>query len=254
MSRTALWAVQILIHLHTGVSCLRRLMALRASAMSERWDLGRFKRITYDVLCQNTSARADRRRELHGGACLLHAGTPAQASRRAPVAGLAFADYPGPGLCQEASSSCSRTDFLRSLDLLPEEQEPSWFYFAGDSTGRQLWAAFLKDVAKLDLGGLLEAFFSFLEQRPILKSRTEAVSLILEVLRRCAESVSSIEDKVIPKILENLELWRPAWAQQRAAWAAEIFFNNALGKDGDPSQRRTLGESDRFQMIRGILM
>ena len=30
-------------------------------------DLGRFKRITYDVLCQNTSARADRRRELHGG-------------------------------------------------------------------------------------------------------------------------------------------------------------------------------------------
>ncbi|CAK8987036.1 Exonuclease mut-7 homolog (Exonuclease 3'-5' domain-containing protein 3 homolog) [Durusdinium trenchii] len=79
-----------------GVSCLRRLMALRASAMSERWDLGRFKRITYDVLCQNTSARADRRRELHGGACLLHAGTPAQASRRAPVAGLAFADCIGP--------------------------------------------------------------------------------------------------------------------------------------------------------------
>ncbi|CAK9110865.1 DNA repair helicase UVH6, partial [Durusdinium trenchii] len=62
----------------------------------------------------------------------------------------------------------------------------------------------------------------------------EAVSLILEVLRRCAESVSSIEDKVIPKILENLELWRPAWAQQRAAWAAEIFFNNALGKEPVP--------------------
>ena len=65
-----------------------------------------------------------------------------------------------PGLCQEASSSCSRTDFLRSLDLLPEEQEPSWFYFAGDSTGRQLWAAFLKDVAKLDLGSLLEVRLS----------------------------------------------------------------------------------------------
>ena len=59
-------------------------------------DLGRFKRITYDVLCQNTSARAERRRETHGGALLLHAGTPSQASRRAPVAGMAFADCLGP--------------------------------------------------------------------------------------------------------------------------------------------------------------
>lgn len=33
-------------------------------------DLGRFKRITYDVLCQNTSARAERRRETHGGGWL----------------------------------------------------------------------------------------------------------------------------------------------------------------------------------------
>ena len=33
----------------------------------------------------------------HGpGALLLHAGTPSQASRRAPVAGMAFADCLGP--------------------------------------------------------------------------------------------------------------------------------------------------------------
>lgn len=79
-----------------GVACLRRLMALRASPVSSDWDLGRFKRITYDVLCQNTSARAERRRENHGGALLLHAGTPSQASRRAPMAGMAFADCIGP--------------------------------------------------------------------------------------------------------------------------------------------------------------
>lgn len=79
-----------------GVACLRRLMALREFPISANWDLGRFKRITYDVLCQNTSARAERRRENHGGALLLHAGTPTQASRRAPMAGMAFADCIGP--------------------------------------------------------------------------------------------------------------------------------------------------------------
>lgn len=79
-----------------GVACLRRLMALRECPISSDWDLGRFKRITYDVLCQNTSARAERRRENRGGALLLHAGTPSQASRRAPMAGMAFADCIGP--------------------------------------------------------------------------------------------------------------------------------------------------------------
>ncbi|CAK9071941.1 unnamed protein product [Durusdinium trenchii] len=65
---------------------------------------------------------------------------------------------PGPGLCQEPSSSCSRKDFLESLgSILPlEEQEQPWFYFAGDSTGRQLWAAFLKDVAKINLGNFVQ--------------------------------------------------------------------------------------------------
>ena len=61
-------------------------------------------------------------------------------------------------MCQEPSSSCSRKDFLESLgSILPlEEQEQPWFYFAGDSTGRQLWAAFLKDVAKINLGNFVQ--------------------------------------------------------------------------------------------------
>jgi len=34
--------------------------------------------------------------ETAAGALLLHAGTPSQASRRAPMAGMAFADCIGP--------------------------------------------------------------------------------------------------------------------------------------------------------------
>jgi len=79
-----------------GVACLRRLLTLRASPVSAAWDLGRFKAASYDVLCQNTSARADRRRQMKGGALLCHAGSPGQATRRAPLAGLAFADCIGP--------------------------------------------------------------------------------------------------------------------------------------------------------------
>ena len=60
---------------------------------------------------------------------------------------------PVQGLCQQPRSNCIREEFLDNLHVLPlEEREPLWIYFAGDSTGRQLWAAFLKDVANINLG------------------------------------------------------------------------------------------------------
>eukprot|EP00913_Durusdinium_trenchii_P005545 g5166.t1 len=64
----------------------------------------------------------------------------------------------GPGLCKEPRSNCIREEFLGNLHLLSlEEREPLWIYFAGDSTGRQLWAAFLKDVANINLGNTKDA-------------------------------------------------------------------------------------------------
>ena len=72
-----------------------------------------------------------------------------------------------PGLCKEPRSNCIREEFLGNLHLLSlEEREPLWIYFAGDSTGRQLWAAFLKDVANINLGNTKDAVRKLVDECP----------------------------------------------------------------------------------------
>ena len=66
--------------------------------------------------------------------------------------------------CQEPTPNCSRKEFLQCQSRLPlaevRSKKPLWIYFSGDSTGRQLFQAFLKYVA-IDFSSSLGNFSEF---------------------------------------------------------------------------------------------